>query len=236
MADNEKSRFSTAKMLRIFFFLSIMVFAIVFAVYILMYAHRLGWTLGWIYVGIFAAAWIINLICLGLWNPKLIERRMRLGKGTKTWDKVWILLFTLAVIAIFVVVNIEKREGVSSSPGAAWLLGFVIFFAGWTLVIWSMVVNPFFEKMVRIQAENEHRVIDTGPYAYVRHPGYVGFVACLISTPLLLSSAWAVMPVSITVLLLVIRTALEDRTLRYELSGYEEYANRVGFRLIPGVW
>jgi hypothetical protein len=135
MADSEKSLFSTVKMLRIFFFLSIMVFAIVFAVYILMYAHRLGWTLGWIYVGIFAAAWMINLICLGLWNPKLIERRMRLGKGTKTWDKVWILLFTLAVIAIFVGVNIEKREGVSSAPRAAWLLGFVIFFAGWALVI-----------------------------------------------------------------------------------------------------
>lgn len=83
---------------------------------------------------------------------------------------------------------------------------------------------------------NEHRVIDTGPYAYVRHPGYVGFVGWIISTPLLLAWAWACMPALISVLLLVIRTALEDRTLRYELSGYEEYANRVCFRLIPGVW
>ena len=179
---------------------------------------------------------MINLVCLMLWNPKLIERRMRLGKGTKTWDKVWISLFALAVIAIFVVVNIEKREGISSAPGAAWLLGFAIFVAGWTLVIWSTVVNPFFEKTVRIQTENEHRVIDTGPYAYVRHPGYVGFVGWIISTPLLLASAWAFIPVSITVILLVIRTVLEDRTLRYELSGYEEYANGVRFRLIPGVW
>lgn len=236
MADNEKSLFSTVKMLRIFFFLAIMVLVIVFAVYILMYARRLGWALGWIYAGIFAAAWMINLVCLALWNPKLIKRRMRLGKGTKTWDKVWTFLFALAVIAIFVVVNIEEREGASSTPGAAWLLGFAIFVAGWTLVIWSMVVNPFFEKTVRIQTENEHRVIDTGPYAYVRHPGYVGFVGWIISTPLLLASAWAFLPALITVLLLMIRTALEDRTLRYELSGYKEYAHRVRFRLIPGVW
>ena len=223
-------------MLRIFFFLAVMVLVIVFAVYILMYAQRLGWALGWIYAGIFAAAWMINLVCLALWNPKLIKRRMRLGKGTKTWDKVWTFLFALAVIAIFVVVNIEEREGASSAPGTAWLLGFAIFVAGSTLVIWSMVVNPFFEKTVRIQTENEHRVIDTGPYAYVRHPGYVGFVGWIISTPLLLASAWAFLPALITVLLLMIRTALEDRTLRYELSGYKEYAHRVRFRLIPGVW
>jgi protein-S-isoprenylcysteine O-methyltransferase Ste14 len=162
---------------------------------------------------------MINLVCLALWNPKLIKRRMRLGKGTKTWDKVWTFLFALAVISIFVVVDIEERKGASSAPGAAWLLGFAIFVAGWTLVIWSMVVNPFFEKTVRIQTENEHRVIDTGPYAYVRHPGYVGFVGWIISTPLLLASAWAFLPALITVLLLMIRTALEDRTLRYELSG-----------------
>lgn len=236
MANYEKSIFSTEKMLKIFFFLAIMVLVIVFAVYILMYAQQLGWTLGWICVGIFAAAWMINLVCLALWNPKLIKRRMRLGKGTKTWDKVWISVFTLAVIAILVVVAIEERERVSSAPGADWLLGFAIFVAGWTLVIWSTIVNPFFEKTVRIQTENEHRVIDTGPYAYVRHPGYVGFVGCIISTPLLLASAWAFLPALISVLLLVIRTALEDRTLRYELAGYKEYANRVRFRLIPSVW
>ena len=99
-----------------------------------------------------------------------------------------------------------------------------------------MVVNPFFKKTVRIQTENEHRVIDTGPYAYVRHPGDVGFVGCIISTPLLLASARAFLPALISVLLLLIRTALEDRMLRYELAGYQEYANRVRFRLIPGVW
>ena len=199
-------------------------------------ARRLGWTLGWIYVGIVVATLTINLACLLRWNPELIRRRMRLGKFTKTWDKVWAVLFALVMIAIYVVAVIEARDGVSSAPGAAWLLGLAIFVPGWALVTWSMVVNPFFEKTVRIQTDHGHRVIETGPYAYVRHPGYVGFAGWMLSTPLLLASAWAFVPALIAVIGFVIRTALEDRMLHAELPGYTEYATRVRFRLIPGVW
>ena len=99
-----------------------------------------------------------------------------------------------------------------------------------------MVVNPFFEKTVRIQTDRGHRVVDTGPYAYVRHPGYVGFLGWILAAPLLLASVWAIVPALISVVGLVIRTALEDRTLRAELPGYPEYAARVRFRLIPGMW
>jgi protein-S-isoprenylcysteine O-methyltransferase Ste14 len=99
-----------------------------------------------------------------------------------------------------------------------------------------MVVNPFFEKTVRIQTDQGHHVIDTGPYAYVRHPGYVRFVAWMISTPPMLGSNAAFVPALLAVMLLVIRTALEDRTFRAELPGYPEYAARVRFRLIPRIW
>ena len=199
-------------------------------------ARRLGWTLGWIYVGIVAATFAINLVCLRLWNPELIRRRMRVSKFSKTWDKVWAVMFGLAVIAIYVAAVMEVRDRISSAPGTAWLLGLAIFVPGWTLAIWSMVVNPFFEKTVRIQSDQGHRVIDTGPYAYIRHPGYVGFSGWMLSTPLLLASNWAFVPALITVVLLVIRTALEDRTLHEELPGYPAYASRVRFRLIPGIW
>ncbi len=199
-------------------------------------ARHLDWTLGWIYVAIFAATWAITLACLLRWNPELIRWRMYPGKGTKTWDKVWLGLFAPVAIAVYVVAVLEAREGVSSAQGAAWLLGLAIFVPSWALVIWSMVVNPFFEKTVRIQTDRGHRVIDTGPYAYVRHPGYVGFAGWMLSTPLLLASAWAFVPALLAVILLVIRTALEDRTLRAELPGYAEYAARVRFRLIPRVW
>ena len=100
----------------------------------------------------------------------------------------------------------------------------------------SMVENPYFEKTVRIQADRGHRVIDTGPYAYVRHPGYLGFEGWILATPLLLASAWAFAPTLLATLGILIRTALEDRTLHAELPGYSEYAARIRFRLIPGVW
>jgi protein-S-isoprenylcysteine O-methyltransferase Ste14 len=115
-------------------------------------------------------------------------------------------------------------------------LGVAIFIVAWGLISWSMAVNPFFEKVVRIQKEHGHRVVETGPYAFVRHPGYVGFSGWLLSTPLLLGSGWAFVPAVFSVVTLVVRTALEDRMLRQELGGYAEYAERVRFRLIPGVW
>ena len=97
-------------------------------------------------------------------------------------------------------------------------------------------MNPFLEKTVRIETDHGHRVIDTGPYAYVRHPFYVGFVCWMLSTPLLLGSTWAFILAVLTVVGIVIRTALEDRTLHRDLPGYADYAARIRFRLIPRVW
>ena len=236
MPGVEKRSISQKTMLKVIVGLTVAAIVIVFAGFVFMNASRLGWTLGWIYVGIVAATLAINLVCLRLWNPELIRRRMRVSKFSKTWDKVWAVMFGVAMIAIYVVAVMEARDRVSSAPGAAWLLGLAIFVPGWALAIWSMVVNPFFEKTVRIQTEHGHRVIDTGPYGYMRHPGYVGFAGWMLSTPLLLTSTWAFVPALISVVLLVIRTALEDRTLHEELPGYAEYAARVRFRLIPGVW
>ena len=235
MADVEKRTDSLATILKVLVGLTIAAMVIVFAGFVLMHAHRLGWKLGGIYVGIVVAAWMINLVFLRLLNPELIGRRV-FGKWAKTWDKVWAVLFVIATISIFVVADIDTTDGVSSAPGAAWLLGYAVFVLGWTLFAWSMVVNPFFEKAVRIQINHGHRVIDRGPYVYVRHPGYVGFVGCILSTPLLLASAWAFLPALIAVILIVIRAGLEDRILHAELTGYTEYAARVRFRLIPGVW
>jgi len=236
MPDVEKRTDSQTTMWKVLVGLTVTGLVVVFAGFIFVNARRLGWTLGWIYVGMVAATLTINLACLLRWNPELIRRRMRFGKFTKAWDMVWAVLFALAMIAIYVVAVEEGRAGVSRDPGAAWLLGLAIFAPGWTLVIWSMVVNPFFEKTVRIQTDHGHRVIDTGPYAYIRHPGYVGFAGWILSTPLLLASTEAFVPALVAVGLLVIRTALEDRTLHAELPGYAEYATRVRFRLIPGVW
>ncbi len=235
MPDVEKRTDSQTTMAKVIVGLTVAAIVVV-AGFVFVNAPRLGWTLGWIYVGIVVATLTINLACLLRWNPELIRRRARLRKGTKIWDSVWLALFTPVMIAVYVVAVLEARDEVWRAPGAVWLVGLAIFVPGWALAIWSMVVNPFFEKTVRIQTDHRHRVIDSGPYAYVRHPGYVGFVGWILSTPLLLPSASAFVPALLAVMLLVIRTALEDRTLRAELPGYAEYAARVRFRLIPRVW
>ena len=194
------------------------------------------WTLGWIYVRLVGATMAINLVCVLCWNPEVIRRRLVPGKGTKTWDIVWIVLNAPVIIAVYVVAVLELRDGVSSTPDTAWMLGLAIFVSGWALLTWSLVVNPFLEKTVRIQTDHGHRVIDTGPYAYVRHPFYVGFVCWMLSTPLLLGSTWAFIPAVLTGVGIVIRTELEDRTLHRELPGYADYAARIRFHLIPRVW
>ena len=195
-----------------------------------------NWRPAWIYLGLVAANVVVTWICLARWNPVLIDRRMRFGKGTKSWDKVWAWLFAPVMIALHVLPGLEARDGVSSLPGDAWLLGVAIFVPGSALLTWSMVVNPFFEKTVRIQTEHGHHVIDTGPYAFVRHPGYLGFLGWIVSIPFLLASAWALIAAIVAVAGIVVRTALEDRTLRAELPGYAEYTARVRFRLVPGIW
>ena len=235
MPNAGKRTDSQTKMAKVIVGLTITAIVVIAGV-VFVLAPRLRWTLGWIYVGIVVVTLTINLACLLRWNPELIRRRMRVSKFTKTWDKVWAVLFGLAMIAIYVVAVMEARDRVLSAPEPAWLLGLAIFVPGWALAIWSMVVNPFFEKTVRIQTDHGHRVIDKGPYAYMRHPGYVGFAGWMLSTPLLLASTWAFVPALISVVLLVIRTMLEDRTLLEELPGYAEYASRVRFRLIPGIW
>ncbi|MCH9653769.1 MAG: isoprenylcysteine carboxylmethyltransferase family protein [Planctomycetes bacterium] len=207
-----------------------------FAVLLFVPAGRLDWILGWIYVGLLVINLVITWACMQLWNPELIAARMRFSKGTKTWDKVWAALFAPLIIAIYIIAGLEFRDGSSRLTEMAWSIGLVLFVLGSALLTWSMVVNPFFEKTVRIQTDRGHRVIDTGPYAYLRHPGYVGFLCWVLSTPLLLASAWAFVPTLLSLIGIVIRTALEDRTLRAELPGYTDYTKRVRFRLIPGIW
>ena len=200
-------------------------------------AGRLDWVAGWLYLGIMTIFTAINYAYLRRKNPELIAHRMRLGKGTKTWDKIWMGVFTPVFLAVYVVAALDAgRFGWSEMPLLLWPVGLALFLPGTILLTWSMGVNPFFEKTVRIQTERGHRVIDTGPYGFVRHPGYVGFLGWILSAPLLLGSWWAFLPAILSVVVLVVRTALEDRTLREELPGYLEYAGRIRFRLIPKVW
>jgi protein-S-isoprenylcysteine O-methyltransferase Ste14 len=108
--------------------------------------------------------------------------------------------------------------------------------AGGGLPLWAVAANPFFSGLVRIQRDRGHRVVDTGPYRFVRHPSYAGSIVYMIGVTFALGSYVALPAAAVLCAVLVVRTALEDRTLREELDGYADYARRVRFRLIPGIW
>jgi protein-S-isoprenylcysteine O-methyltransferase Ste14 len=116
------------------------------------------------------------------------------------------------------------------------VIGTVLYVAALILVQWAMLVNPFFETTVRIQKDRDQKVVTAGPYEFVRHPGYVGTILSNFAAPFIIGSAVTLIPAMITFLLFIIRAALEDRTLQNELGGYREYAQKVRYRLLPGVW
>jgi protein-S-isoprenylcysteine O-methyltransferase Ste14 len=201
-------------------------------------AGRWDWTLGWVYIVLFVGGQGLSTLIVWRHNPDLLRRRGRMGPGTKWWDKVWLGIFGLLLLATGAVAALDAgRYEWAVTPMWTVPIGVVLLAIQVHLITWAMVTNPFFEKSVRIQTELSHRVIDSGPYRFVRHPGYIAAISgFLLATPLLLRSGWAFVPAVAASLWFVVRTILEDRTLQNELPGYAEYAQRVRFRLIPGVW
>lgn len=149
-----------------------------------------------------------------------------------------IFALTAGVIATIVTATnfTPVRASASGEPTMIWMFGAAIFALGYGVMLWCSVVNPFLETTVRIQDDNQHQVIESGPYACVRHPMYVGLIAVFLATPFMIGSSWLFIPLTWCVAVLTFRTALEDRTLQAELPGYAQYAERVRFRLLPGVW
>ena len=175
-----------------------------------------------------------------LWKtPDLIaERGQALDKeDTEPWDKVLMPLGIIVAIVMLIIAGLDKRfEWSPNLPLLLNITAFVITALGYSLGTWATSVNRFFSAVVRIQRDRGHTVVSSGPYRLIRHPGYAGTVVTSLATPLLLGSLWALIPAALAVCLLIIRTALEDRTLQEELEGYHDYAARVRYRLLPGVW
>jgi len=138
---------------------------------------------------------------------------------------------------IMIVAALDVRFGWSTPPFIPYgPLGAALFLVGTAFFLWAMNTNTHFEGTVRIQTDRGHRVCDRGPYAHVRHPGYVGFLIALAATPLVLGSWRSFAGAAVSMFALVVRTALEDATLRKELPGYAEFAQRTRYRLVPGIW
>jgi len=197
---------------------------------------RLGWVMAWAYVAVIVAIPVINTPIVLRKNPDLIAERAQV-KDTRVWDKVIILCVTLLLYVTLIVAGLDVRFG--WSPLIALpiqLLALVFVVVGYGLLSWALVTNKFFSGVARIQKERGHTVVSEGPYRYMRHPGYLGMIMALLAMPFLLGSLWALIPAELATNGYVARTALEDRMLREELVGYKDYARRVRYRLLPGVW
>jgi protein-S-isoprenylcysteine O-methyltransferase Ste14 len=195
------------------------------------------WDMAWAFVGVSAVVLVVGGIGLLKISPELVAERTRMGEGTKAWDKLLTVLYGLMGIATLFVAGLDKRFGWSGGvPPAVQLAALILFALGDVIAFWAMWSNAFFATTVRIQGERGHAVTTHGPYRYLRHPGYSGWVVCNIVPPLILDSLWAFIPALLTVAILVIRTAAEDRVLQEELPGYREYARQTRYRLLPGVW
>lgn len=209
-----------------------------FAAVVFLSAGRLDWVWGWVLMVIMGSVLVVTPMLLIPINPEsFIERAKGVSaKGTKKWDIFVTSFATLCMLAAWIVGGLDERFGWTNIPTSIHLMGMAIMIVGYLLFLWAMISNAFFAEGVRIQSERQHSVCTQGPYRFVRHPGYVGSILSQMATPLLLGSCWSIIPTVLFVALFILRTYWEDNTLKQELPGYQEYAQQVRYRLIPGIW
>ena len=212
-------------------------FVLILAAILFASAGRWDWLRGWVYMVTYACLTIIGVVAVPL-DPGLVEERTHIKAGVKEWDRrITVAGSLLYPLAILVVAGLDARYGWSPRvPHAIAFTALALAAAGNLLSIWATAVNRFYGRFVRIQKDRGHVVVSGGPYAYVRHPGYLGQIVFSLASALALGSLWALIPGSLFTMLLVVRTTLEDKTLQEELQGYTAYAQRVQWRLVPHLW
>lgn len=215
-------------------FKSIFFFALIIAITFIG-AGRIDYWQGWIYNGLNI---IFLLLSYFLLPRELIEERLKPKEGIKKWDKIYSIVSIPVYFAILIISILDggRFDWEPRIPILVVIIGVVVYTIGQIIILWAKKVNKFFSTVVRIQKDRGQTVCKDGPYRFVRHPGYLGGLLYIIVTPIVLSSFWGLIPAVIAVVLLFIRTYLEDKTLQRELEGYTDYTNETRYRLLPGIW
>lgn len=219
-------------------FLQISCSLLVQAATLLISSGRPGWTTAWIFIELNVVLMAINALIF-LPNPRLRELAAERSRITfaKGWDKMIGGLLLVTGEVTLIVCGLDERFGWSPQLSLTTrLVALAVYTLGYALFTWAMISNIFFSGIVRIQDDRGHTVATAGPYRYVRHPGYVGYITMSLSVPLSLGSLWALVSAGLTACVMVVRTILEDRTLQDELEGYKDYTEQVRYRLLPWIW
>jgi protein-S-isoprenylcysteine O-methyltransferase Ste14 len=211
---------------------------VIFGAILFLAAGRLDWLVGWVYLGLNALTQALSAIVLIPQQAEMLSERSQVREGTKSWDRFFTpAIVIVGTLAVLITAGLDERFGWSAPIHTGlWISGLVLAFCSQVFVLWAMASNSFFATTVRIQNDRGHEVVRTGPYGFVRHPGYLGSIIFNLTLPLVLDSGWTLIPALLTIALIVMRTGLEDHTLQDELPGYWEYAMTVRYRLFPGIW
>jgi len=210
----------------IFFFLAVFISA-----------GRIDYWEGWLYVSMNLFMTLMTILA-SIGNTELMKERLKPGEGTKKWDKI-LLSISAPVYLIMLIVASFDTGRFHWSPNLHWsfyISAIVLTLFGHCLFLIAKRQNKFFSTVVRIQTDRGHTVCNTGLYKIIRHPGYLGMIISTLGFPLLFGSLWSIIPVILSIIILVIRTYLEDKTLINELTGYREYTQQTTYKLIPKVW
>ena len=221
------------------FIVRITIVALSFPLLLFLFAGRLDWWMGWVYVVLVVGVTVISRYLMIRRNPELLEERTNAlsREDTKRWDKIMAPIVAIGPLVQIIVAGLDFRFD-WSPPFALWveLLGIVLMLIGYLFAAWAMLTNAFYSSTVRIQTDRGQHVITEGPYRLVRHPSYLGFMIGYGATSLALSSVWSLVPAVVVIIVILVRTGLEDATLHKELPGYRDYAQKTRYRLLPGLW
>ena len=200
-------------------------------------AGQIDWWPAWASIAVMLAWITATAVVIFRFNPDLLGERLGPRKGAKPWDTTIMSILGLMQLVRYIVAGLDQRHGWTGDfPLVAQIAALIMCVLGYALFVWATASNTFFSQIVRIQLERGHTVATGGPYHYVRHPAYVGAILYELAVPVLLASWWALIISGLNAILLILRTALEDRTLQAELTGYVNYARQVSYRLLPGIW
>ena len=208
-------------------------FLVIVAILLVTSGH-VEWVWLWAYICVGICILAVNALVL---PRELIAERGQPKEGTKRWDRILTTLTIFPTLGTLIVAGLDERFDWSPELSVAiHIFALVLMTLGQGLFSWAMASNKFFSTAVRIQMDRDHTVATGGPYRYVRHPGYSGYILSILATPLIFGSLWGLIPAGLTACLFIVRTVLEDRTLQEELTGYRDYTTRVRYCLVPGLW
>jgi len=196
------------------------------------------WPGAWAFLALLGTIGLGGGSWLAATDPELFKERMKpmFQRGQKGWDKKLMGAILALWLSWFVVMGLDLRYGWSSVPLSLQVVGFLLLVLMMVIVVYVLRENRFAAPVVRVQTERGHRVVSTGPYAFVRHPMYASMLFYGLGVPLLLGALSGLIVAAALIVLIAIRAVFEERTLAAELPGYAAYAERVRYRLVPLVW